>query len=76
MTDFDTCPECERLRAQVKRLEGTYAAARALSSSTETARPEYLSLKLAAEDAQLDLEIAFLAFEKHKGDHDRGTLRG
>jgi|HubBroStandDraft_4_1064222.scaffolds.fasta_scaffold1613742_1 hypothetical protein len=76
MNDSYTCSECERLRAQVRRLEETYTAARTLSSSTETTRPEYLSLKLAAEDAQLDLEIAFLAFEKHKGDHDRGTLRG
>jgi len=69
------CSECSRLRAERDRLEKVHAAAiQALCGGVGAgAGPlpgsEYVRLKIAADDARLDLEVARLEFEQHERSH-------
>jgi len=58
------CLECEKLRAHCELLEENYTlACGALNGYTGAA--EYRILRRAADDAQVDVEIARLDFQDH-----------
>jgi hypothetical protein len=62
------CPECKRLTAEFERLERASATAIGmLRASAHTARAnEYSRLRIAADEARVDSEVARLELEQHK----------
>src|ERR1700733_3386735 len=70
--DFSTeCPQCTRLTADLDRLERAYAAALGvLTARAHIARGnEYNALRIAADEARIDSEVARLELEQHKRKH-------
>jgi hypothetical protein len=65
------CSECIRLTAGFDRLERAYAAkVGILTASAHTAQAnEYTTLKVAADEARIDSEVARLELEQHKRKH-------
>jgi len=62
-----TVPECPRLTAEYEHLKRAYgvAVSRLFATGYQATDAEYKLLKMATEDARIDLEAARLELEKH-----------
>jgi hypothetical protein len=72
-----TCAECAKLLAQFFRKSSAYyKTVRALALRIETAdAAEYVALKRAMNDAQIDCELARVELAQHKRRHAMGETR-
>jgi hypothetical protein len=69
--DAAFCVECARLRADSERLERMCAEAgdRFLCSAESASASRYNALRIASDEAQIDLQLARLQLEQHQRRH-------
>lgn len=69
------CMECARLLVEYEVLDGQYASAvNSLAARRETASaPEFTKLRVAADEARLDAELARLELERHQRVHRKAN---
>ena len=65
------CTQCERLRADHKRLEQTYrlASLNMSAAATNTDQGQFMLLKTLADEARIDLELAESEMMQHRDRH-------
>jgi len=66
------CSECNRLTDEFGRLERAYATAVGVLTASAHA-DEYARLRVAADEARIDSEVARLELEQHKRKHAKAN---
>jgi hypothetical protein len=73
----NTCPECTRLLVKLEWLERLYTVAfdTMVERSGSTLGAEFIKLRMAADEARLDSEAAYLELQQHKRKHGKVLSR-
>jgi len=68
------CPECSRLAADYRRLNQAYTVAfDAMLAASKVPASDFIKVRIAADDARIDSELARVELEQHKQIHAKAN---